>query len=191
MRKRIKSITTIISVFLIFAISFFMVEKALTMYYKSAYPLKYSEIVFKEAEKNSIDPSILYSIIRTESSFNDKAESVVGARGLMQLTSDTFDWVKTKMNDNSDVSFDDMYDPEINIKYGAFLIAYLMNEFKTLNNSLCAYHAGRGALIKWLSDSELSTDGKNIVNIPYEDTKQYVKTVAKSRKMYQKLYGLL
>ena len=103
MRKRINSITTIISVFLIFAISLFMVEKALTKYYKSAYPLKYSEIVFKEAEKNSIDPSILYSIIRTESSFNDKAESVVGARGLMQLTSDTFDWVKTKMNDNSDV----------------------------------------------------------------------------------------
>lgn len=191
MRKRINLIPAIISVFLIFAISFILVENALTKYYKSAYPLKYSEIVLKEAKENSIDPSILYSIIRTESSFNDKAESVVGARGLMQLTSDTFDWVKSKMNDNSDVSFDDMYDPEINIKYGAFLIAYLLNEFKTFDNSLCAYHAGRGALIKWLSNSELSKDGKNIFNIPYEDTKHYVKTVISSRKMYQKLYGLL
>ena len=63
----------------------------------TAYPRKYDEYVTYYAGKYQIDPYILYSIIRTESNFNPQAESNVGARGLMQITEITFDWIKTKI----------------------------------------------------------------------------------------------
>ncbi len=50
--------------------------------------------------KYNIDPMILYAFIRTESNFNPNAESNVGARGLMQITEITFDWIKMKIAPN-------------------------------------------------------------------------------------------
>ena len=85
----------------------------------TAYPRKYDEYVTYYAGKYQIDPYILYSIIRTESNFNPQAESNVGARGLMQITEITFDWIKTKIAPDEPLTFDDLYDPEVNIRFGA------------------------------------------------------------------------
>lgn len=57
------------------------------------YPCRYNEYVEYYAGKYNIDPLILYSFIRTESNFNPNAQSNVGARGLMQITEETFDWI--------------------------------------------------------------------------------------------------
>ena len=71
------------------------------------YPLKYTEYVEKEAAANGVDPLLIYAVIRTESGFDPGAESSVGARGLMQITEVTFDWIKSKIAPGEDLTFDD------------------------------------------------------------------------------------
>ena len=123
------------------------------------YPCRYNEYVEYYAGKYNIDPLILYSFIRTESNFNPNAQSNVGARGLMQITEETFDWVKSRLEPQSDTTYDAMYEPEKNIEYGTYLLHALTEQFGSVNNALCAYHAGWGSATSWLENPEYSTDG--------------------------------
>ena len=61
------------------------------------YPQRFTEYVEYYAGKYGIDPMILYAFIRTESNFDPNADSDAGARGLMQITEVTFDWIKMKI----------------------------------------------------------------------------------------------
>ena len=60
-------------------------------------------------------PSFLCAVIRTESKFDTKAVSHADAHGLMQITPDTFDWLKTKLQDGDLYTEEDIYDPKVNI----------------------------------------------------------------------------
>ena len=123
----------------------------------TAYPRKYDEYVTYYAGKYQIDPYILYSIIRTESNFNPQAESNVGARGLMQITEITFDWIKTKIAPDEPLTFDDLYDPEVNIRFGSYFISYCLQRYDDdLATAAAAYHSGLGTVDTLLADSQYS-----------------------------------
>lgn len=111
-------------------------------YYRMAYPVEYQELVEQYCQEFSVEPALCYAVIRTESSFNPEATSSIGARGLMQLTEETFDWVKSRLEPQSDTTYDAMYEPEKNIEYGTYLLHALTEQFGSVNNALCAYHAG-------------------------------------------------
>lgn len=122
----------------------------------TAYPRKYDEYVTYYAGKYQIDPYILYSIIRTESNFNPQAESNVGARGLMQITEITFDWIKTKIAPDEPLTFDDLYDPEVNIRFGSYFISYCLQRYDDdLATAAAAYHSGLGTVDTLLADSSI------------------------------------
>ena len=135
-----------------------------------------------------MEPALCYAVIRTESSFDPAATSSVGARGLMQLTEDTFDWVKSRLEPEADTGYDAMYDPEANIRYGAYLLAALEEQFGGERNALCAYHAGWGNATAWLADPACSAGGE-IHTIPFPDTAAYVEKVLATRDVYRELYG--
>lgn len=158
-------------------------------FYRNAYPTGYRDIVLREAEKNNLPFDLVFSVIRTESGFQPDVESSVGARGLMQLTEETFDWTKSKMEDAGDETFADLYDPETNIRYGCKLLRLLLDEFENEDTAMCAYHAGWGSAKRWLADEEHSPDGVRIENIPFDDTRSYVKKIADTRIIYGNLYG--
>ena len=115
------------------------------------YPTEYEEYVLKYSKEYNVDPVLIFSIIKTESGFDPKATSEVGARGLMQLMPEAFNWLKFHMNDQRDITFDSMYDPQTNIQYGAYFLSFLMKRY---NNSIeltaAAYHGGFGAVDGWL-----------------------------------------
>ena len=167
-----------------------MATNAEKAFYQKAYPVQYSYWVEEYADKNDLDPALVYAGIRTESSFRPLAWSSVGARGLMQLTEETFEWVAYRMHDQSGTVYEDMFDPEANIRYGTYLLKDLLAEFGTEANALCAYHAGWGNAKNWLSDPQYSPDGKNIETIPFEDTRGYVKKVLDTKEIYQELYQM-
>lgn len=155
--------------------------------YKAAYPKKHSETITKYAAEFNIDENILYAVIKTESDFETDVTSNVGARGLTQIMEDTFNWIKTKLHDE-ETTYDDMYLVEHNIRYGAFLIGYLYNEFQSYETAVAAYHAGRTATAKWLDNADYSSNGITLDKIPSSDTGHYVAKVMKSFNMYTKLY---
>lgn len=164
-------------------------QNAYNLMLRSVYPKKYSYAVIEDAKKNGISPQLVFAVIKSESNFRPNAVSNIGARGLMQLTPSTFEWVLEKKKQCGVYTEDDLFTPEINIRYGSYLLAQLLTEFggdKT--TALAAYHAGRANVRKWLQNKDYSPDGKKIVNIPFKDTRSYVHKVLKVEEIYDKLY---
>ncbi len=155
---------------------------------KYVYPTEYNESVTKYAAAYDMDPNLIYAVIKTESNFNPNAESDVGARGLMQLMEDAYDWVGYRMNDERALNYDHMYVPDYNIQYGTYLLMLLYNEYGDEETALAAYHSGRGTVNKWLEDSSLSSDGKTLDNIPSSATGHYVDKVMRAYEAYNNLY---
>lgn len=156
-------------------------------YIYNAYPLEYQEYVERYAKENNINKYLVYAVIKTESGFKPDAVSNVGARGLMQIMEDTFEWIKFKSGDE-DVVYYDMYDAESNIKYGCRLLGYLTEEFGNVEAVAAAYHAGRGNVNEWLADKRYSVDGVHLDEIPISDTAHYVSKIKKAMNKYVKLY---
>jgi soluble lytic murein transglycosylase len=105
----------------------------------------------------------------------------------MQLTEETFDWVGWRLGEET--AFDDAFDPQTNLRYGVYLLSYLLELFEDEETALAAYHAGAGIVQRWLSDERYSADGRTLTEIPYADTAQYVPRVIQAKKTYQHLYG--
>lgn len=156
-----------------------------TVVTKYLYPIKYEMYVEKYSQEYNVPENLLYAVIRTESSFESDAVSNVGAVGLTQIMPDAFDWINYKMGEDKD--FDSLYDEETSIRYGAFLLGYLLDEFENPEAALAAYHAGRGNVNKWLNDKAYSKDGIHLDSIPIPDTAHYVRKVMRSVNIYNKL----
>lgn len=155
---------------------------------EQAYPLRYEDIVTREAEKYDIDPALVYGVIRSESSFRPEVVSHAGAIGLMQLTPETFDWLQKKINDGEHMASERLKEPEVNIAYGVYFLSLLKERFQNEREMLAAYNAGMGAVSRWLEDGEYSADGETLSAIPYPETEAYIERVLQSRDMYHKLY---
>ncbi|MBR3818476.1 MAG: lytic transglycosylase domain-containing protein [Clostridia bacterium] len=176
-------IIVLISVLILFA-SFFSVSKGIM---KIIYPQKYAEYVEKYSSDFGIDKNLLYAVIKTESSFKPDAVSSADAVGLTQITPETFEWLKTKLGEE-DKNLT-LTDPETSVKYGAFFLGYLLDEFGNTDTAIAAYHAGRGRVNEWLEDKNLSPDGITLSEIPIDETAHYVRKVNKALNVYNNLYN--
>lgn len=114
-------------------------------YYHGAYPMKYTELIDAACEEKGLDRALVYAVVRTESGFDPRARSNVGAQGLMQLMPDAFDWVQMRKGGGEAPKGEDCFDPATNIEYGTSMLRILLDEFGTVENVLCAYHAGWGS----------------------------------------------
>ncbi len=167
-------------------LSAFFIWTGVNMLYKAMYPTEYEDMVVKYSEQNGLEPTLVFAVIRCESSFNENAKSHKDAHGLMQITPQTLEWLV--MVEGGEET-PDMFDPEQNIKYGTALLKLHLDEFGSYREVLAAYHAGRGAVNTWLSDSEYSDDGKTLSRIPYDDTNDYVNKVLETKEIYDVLVG--
>jgi len=154
---------------------------------KIEHPIQYEKIVNAYAEEYGVETWLIYAVIKTESSFHPEAESAAGAQGLMQITPDTFDWLRMKLREETPESA--IFEPDTAIRYGTYFLKLLLDEFQDPRVALAAYHAGRGRVNGWLADESVSPDGKTLPEIPSRDTAHYVNKVMKAWAVYQNLYG--
>ncbi len=188
-KERNKNKLKLISLVLILSlISVIIIYNSFLLAMQTIYPRRYSEYVEKYAQENQINEAFLYAVIETESGFDKNAVSEVGAKGLTQIMPDTFKWLQGKTGEK--YKEDDLFDPEISIKYGAFLLQYLLEEFEDPKTALAAYHAGIGRVKEWLRNPEYSSDGESVSEIPFESTDVYTRKVLRTYKIYVKLYDL-
>ncbi|WP_367925439.1 lytic transglycosylase domain-containing protein [uncultured Ruthenibacterium sp.] len=156
----------------------------------SLYPKKYSSYVSQYAQEYGIDENYVYAIIRTESGFDSKAESDAGARGLMQITQETFEWIKTKIAPSEELGFDSLYDPQRNIQFGTYFLAVCLERYDgDLATAAAAYHSGIGKVNELLTQSEYSSDGRTLHTFPYSQMSNYVHKVQKNYQEYCALYS--
>ena len=188
-KKRNKNKIKLTSLVLILSlILVIIIYNSFLLVLQTVYPRRYSSLVEQYAQEYQINEAFLYAVIETESGFNKDAVSNVGAKGLTQIMPDTFKWLQSKTGEEYEE--DDLFEPEISIKYGAFLLRYLLDEFDDPKTALAAYHAGIGRVNGWLHNPEYSTDGEKVSKIPFEDTDAYATKVLKTYEWYVKLYDL-
>ncbi len=154
---------------------------------KTLYPIKYTQFVEEEAQKNNLDKYFVYAVIKCESGYDTNAESPVGAVGLMQIMPDTFDWITQKVGGTDD--FTQATDPKTNISYGCWFYGWLMERYGDEKTAIAAYHAGMGNADKWLEDERYSSDGKTLDKIPFPSTEEYAEKVMKTKHIYYRLYS--
>jgi len=145
--------------------------------------LDYKDSISAIAKSNDIEPELIASIINVESSYNPNSVSNKGAIGLMQILPTTAEWVCERLH----IDFDEkeLFNPAVNIQIGGYYIAYLIKYFKDENLAICAYNAGMGNVNRWLSSVEISSNGKELDNIPFKETENYLNLVLKNKKIYK------
>lgn len=160
---------------------------AMPVFNRLMYPLEYKEYILDSAKSTKVDPYLVIAIIRTETKFNPDDNSRVGAQGLMQLMPPTVEEIIQKGN-FSPAFRDYVKDPAINIRMGSWYLADLTKRFKGNKVAVIAsYNAGPTIVAKWISQG--IWNGKNADQIPYGETRHYVKRVTYHYQKYQSLYG--
>ncbi|UCG77337.1 MAG: transglycosylase SLT domain-containing protein [Nitrospirota bacterium] len=149
------------------------------------YPVAYWDIIKVASDRFSIDPVFILSIAREESRLDPEARSVAGAMGLMQLMPSTADRLCRKIK--CVMSGQDPYfDIETNIVLGSYYLKSLLDRFKSIPVATAAYNAGENAVHRWMGlYSHLEPD-EFIEEIPYPETRGYVKKVLTTLFQYSR-----
>ena len=152
------------------------------------YPIAYTDLIKQYAKQYRLDPYLVQSIMRCESSNDPNAVSHAGAIGLMQIMPETGEWIGHKIDPELAYSLDMLNDPATNIEYGCWYLNFLSERFAgNVMEIIAAYNAGHGTVKNWLEDARFSTDGE-LITIPYEDTAKYYQNVMKAYENYTTLY---
>lgn len=157
---------------------------------KSFFPLEYEKSIIEYSEMYNVDPNLVAAVINTESKFVVDASSSKGAIGLMQIMPDTGKWIAEKL-ELSNFNEEIIADPEMNIRMGTWYLKKLSEDFNgDYILVLAAYNGGPGNVAKWLEDEKYSSDGENLHEIPFKETKSYVQKVKFNHRIYKYLYNL-
>lgn len=152
------------------------------------FPLAFEKDIKHFSQKHQLDPAWVFALARQESAFFSHAKSPVGARGLMQLMPSTASYI-AKMKKISYGSHWHLYTPNKNIELGTSYLKFLKAKWQ--NNPILAtasYNAGPSRIKRWLPKAQLPSDIW-IDNIPYEETRNYVKNVMAFTGIYHQMLG--
>jgi soluble lytic murein transglycosylase len=144
-------------------------------------PLRHEDIIRQQAAEKGVPADLIAAVIYSESRFRDQT-SHAGARGLMQITPSTAKLIE-KLSGGQTFKFEDLSDPDINIRYGTFYLRYLIQKFDDNEvAALAAYNAGETNVTAW-GGSDLRLD-----DIPFPETRGYVEDVLDKRDDYARHY---
>ena len=143
------------------------------------YPFKYESIVRGHARNYRLDPALLAAVIYQESKFRSDVKSDSGAIGLMQLLPDTARGIAVHTG-GSQFRVSDLYDPEINIRYGSWYLRHLLDKYGDERTALAAYNAGQENVDEWRREDR---------GIAFSETRHYVSRVEHLKTLYRRGYG--
>jgi soluble lytic murein transglycosylase len=145
-------------------------------------PLHHEDVIRQQSQEKGVDAALIAAVIYVESKFSDQ-ESSAGARGLMQITPDAADTI-AKNSHATTFELEDLGDPEINIRYGTFLLRELLDRYDGDEAAaLAAYNAGPGNADKW-GGADLRVE-----DIPFPETRAYVEEVLEKQQEYRRKYA--
>ena len=159
---------------------FYYVEDTKPSWYaRIRYPLEYDHIVRGHAQQYDLDAALLAAVIYRESKFDADARSSSGAIGLMQLLPDTAMGIALN-TEGHQFEVSDLYNPEINVRYGAWYLHHLLGKYGDERTALAAYNAGQDIVDRWRRQGR---------GIQFSETRAYVKRVEDLKKIYRDAYG--
>lgn len=161
--------------------------------YDLRWRLVYPVIFFDDIEKYSTETGnstpLMLSLIREESYFDPLAQSAVGASGLMQLMPSTAGEINSKMGLGMNV-YEALFNPSLNIKMGNYYYLFLKRNLEGYDiSSIAAYNGGIGSIQRWKTSLHYNDTDEFVEQIPYPETKNYVKKVFRSYWNYIRIYN--
>lgn len=184
--KVIKFIGKFLGFIILAIVLFFAIVYGLIAYQTSRTQISYQDQIYEYSEKYNVDPLLTASIIKVESDFDNNAQSHQGAHGLMQLLEDT-------AKHSADVVGIDYYpeklnDVDYNLDLGVGYFDYLYRYYNNRDLALAAYNGGVGNVDSWIKEGTLDKDNPDPLNIPFEETRQYVTKVNANYEVMKKFY---
>lgn len=145
-------------------------------------PLRHEDVIRQQSREKGVDAALIAAVIYAESKFSDTT-SAAGARGLMQITPEAADEIE-RHSGGTTFTLRDLSDPEINIRYGTFLLRELLDRYDgDTVAALAAYNAGPANVDKW------GGSGLALGEIPFPETRAYVEEVLEKQRAYRDKYA--
>ena len=145
------------------------------------HPFRYQEIVLAHARNYRLDPALLAAVIYQESKFDANARSDRGAIGLMQLLPGTAKGIAARTG-GSRFRVSDLYDPELNVRYGSWYLRHLLDKYGAERTALAAYNAGQTNVDGWRARG---------IGIQFDETKAFVDRIESLKRTYRHAYSSL
>ena len=177
MRRLVASTLLIVAIAASFA---YLREGEPAWFQRLRYPLRYEQIVRGHARNYRLDPALLAGVIYQESKFRADAKSSSGAIGLMQLRPETAKGIAIRTG-GSRFQTSDLYNPEINVRYGSWYLRHLLDKYGDEKLALAAYNAGQRNVDTWRAEGK---------GIQFSETRAYVDRVEKLKEIYRRAYKL-
>ncbi|HSR94231.1 MAG TPA: lytic transglycosylase domain-containing protein [Solirubrobacterales bacterium] len=145
-------------------------------------PLQHEDVIRQQSREKGVDAALIAAVIYSESKFDDRTSSA-GARGLMQITPQAAKDIE-RHSGGTTFQLGDLSDPEINIRYGTYLLRELLDRYDgDVIAALAAYNAGPANVDRW-GGSDLS-----VADIPFPETRAYVEEVLDKQRAYRDKYA--
>lgn len=153
------------------------------------FPLSYYKSVVEWAKKMNIDPYLIWAIMKQESSYRTSVISTSNAKGLLQLIPSTAEWIVKKDSRLKGIEPLLWKYPEYNIALGTAYFRYLLDRFNgNIVYAIAGYNAGPGRVDEWKKNMKNSDLETFIENIPFTETRNYVKKVLGNYAGYHSIY---
>jgi soluble lytic murein transglycosylase len=154
-----------------------------------AWPRPFEAPVRAAVQEFGFDPSLVYAVMREESTYRPEVESPAGAIGLMQIIPPTGSLIAQQLSLGS---FEDEWlrRPEVNIRFGTYYLKSLVGRFQGSQPlAIAAYNAGPEAVNRWLEERLSPATDVFVEGVPYGETRRYLRRVLRSQRVYRLLYG--
>ena len=162
---------------------------------KITYPVCFAAPVYEQSRSQGVDPFLVLSVMKRESTFDPGAVSRAGAVGLMQLMPATARSVAAYLGE--DATNLNLTDPEVNLRYGVWHLGRLIGRYSgSVVTALAAYNAGEDNAERWLRSArggpgETPVQGDGFVyleSVSFRETREYARRVLADLQTYRTLY---
>lgn len=150
------------------------------------HPREFAGYVETYSAAYGVPEYMLYAVIKEESDFQSNKVSENGRIGLFQIHPDMLGWLNGITKENLEPGL--LYDPETNIRCGAYILSYLYTENGAWLPALAAYEAGQAVVDEWEKIDALVDSAGCLKTIPDDSTAAFVGGILKSADLYRALY---
>jgi len=156
------------------------------------YPVRFARTILEQGARWKVDPAFTLGIIREESRFRGRDVSRAGARGLMQVMPRTGKVIARQLGIEG-FETGDLFDPYTSLTFGIYYLSSVRQDVGDQRELIAAgYNAGPGAVVLWAAKGaggSVPDLPAFIEDIPYLETREYVKTVLGSTWTYEQRFG--
>jgi len=188
--RRLPKILGVLAVVVGLGAGWYAVHQAMPAWYARLwFPLEHAATIRSEAARYELDAALVAAIIYEESGFVSDSQSSQGAVGLMQVLPSTAQFVTT-LRPRPSPPPGRLEEPDVNIAYGARYFRYLVERYDDTPLALAAYNAGTANVDAWLARAR--EEGRTLAvpgEVPFPETRSYVKDVLRTRDIYERAYG--